>query len=516
MLTQVEINGIDVTSKVINYEVERSFGDVISEVDINVVKTISGLVSLSVGQSITIYRGWTTATEEKIFSGFLEMMDPEGGKIKIVGKDKMWALVRKEVTHTYDSSIDASAGNISEIFKDLVTTFGGLTADATSVQNSGTTTVIEKFVCNHTDIMERCQALARILDWQFYYRSDTDKVYFEPRGFTSNSTVLTVGSNIIQMPKWSYDTTEMVNDLTVAGAFQEIETTESGQVGVTSGYTTASITINFTPISVKVYMDASNPPTTLKTGGLPDSTGTFDYYVDKPNKKIIPAPSTTFTTNHYAEIRYSHAIPVPVHTYNQLSIDTYGGPDKIPFKKTITFTDIRSVDDAMQRATNFLNKYSTPFVSATIRVKSVSTYGIREGDILRIVDSKSIPNVDGFFVVTRLKIRYPADFEEYVIGDKAWRLGQWQASVEERLKRILEDQIANQDIVTEIVTVDNSVSNSIEVVPRYFKIVREDTGVPSTHTIFQYQNIYTEDFADTDFKDAGNTTASWTTGGLVL
>lgn len=47
MLTQVEINGIDVTSKVINYEVERSFGDVISEVDINVVKTISGLVSLS-------------------------------------------------------------------------------------------------------------------------------------------------------------------------------------------------------------------------------------------------------------------------------------------------------------------------------------------------------------------------------------------------------------------------------------------------------------------------------------
>ena len=57
---------------------------------------------------------------------FIESFNPDGGSVRITTKDKMWDLVRKEFTHTYDSGIDASAGKISEIFKDIVTTYGGL------------------------------------------------------------------------------------------------------------------------------------------------------------------------------------------------------------------------------------------------------------------------------------------------------------------------------------------------------------------------------------------------------
>ena len=262
--------------------------------------------------------------------------------------------MRKEVTHTYDSNIDASAGKISEIFKDLVTTYGGLTADALSIQDSGTTIIYDKFVCNHSDIFDRCKALATVLDWQMYYRADTDKVYFEPKGFTSNSMILTIGDNVYELPKWTFDMTEMCNDLTVVGAYQEIETTESGRIGTTSGYATDGVLLTFEPISVKVYADASNPPTTLKTGGLPDSSTGYYYYVDKPNKKVLPATGTSFTSGDYFEIRYSHAVPIPVHMTNDASIALYG-----QFKKTQTFKDIRSVGDAEQRGTNWLLLYSS-------------------------------------------------------------------------------------------------------------------------------------------------------------
>ena len=283
VLTQVKINNVDVGAYLLNYVKEEAWGDAIGFCDITLLKSIEAVLSLSTGQTVEIWRGWVTATDEKRFSGYIESIEPERGIIKVRAKDKLWDLVRKEVTHTYDATIDASAGKISAIFTDLVTTYGGLTADATSVQDSGTIILVNKLVCNHADIFERCKKLSDILNWQIYYRADTDKVYFEAQGFTPNPLLLTVGVNIIEIPKWNYDNAEMCNDVTIVGAYQEIETTESGQIGVTSGYTTASIALSFTPISVKVYMDAANPPTTLKVGGISGSTASYFYQVDREN-----------------------------------------------------------------------------------------------------------------------------------------------------------------------------------------------------------------------------------------
>jgi hypothetical protein len=502
-VTSVSIGAIDVTSYVTKYEIEQAYGDCIAQLDMEVVKTISNAISLIPGQVILIYRGDTTPTTS-VFNGYIESFEPDGGKIKIIGKDKAWDMVRKEVTHVYDSGIDASAGVISEIFTDLVTTYAGLTANATSVQDSGTTIILDKFVCNHTDIFERCKALAKVLDWQFYYRSDTNKVYFEPKGFTSNTTVLTVGSNIIKVPKWTYDTTEMVNDLTVVGAYSEIETTESGRIGVTTGYTTTGVDITFEPISVKVYNDNNTPPTTLKVGGLPDSSSSFDYYVDKNQKKILPAPGTTFANNSYMEIRYSHAVPIPVHMTADASIAAYG-----QFKKTLTYNDLRSVTDAETRGTLYLTRYSSPFINSTIQVKINSSYNLKIGDQITVVDNVSIPNINMAFVISRLRLRWPGDYDELVIGDKAWRLSEWQSSVEERLKRLLESEIANQDLIVEVITANNASFNPLKVHPRYFYVNLDDGISEELYTLLQYQNIYDEKFIDDEFEDHGFTTASW-------
>ena len=535
MLQQTKINNVNVDAYIVGWEVERVFGEAISQVSIKPLKTATDAVTLANGQTIEIWRGWATATEEKVFDGYIEKYEVEGGIIKITGLDKAWDLVRKEVTHTYDKNIDASAGVISEIFEDLVETYGGLTAN---MQDSGTTIIIDKFVCNHTDIFERCKKLAEILDWQIYYDSKAGTVHFEPKGYTTNTNTLTVGSNIIQVPKWNYDITEMVNDVTVVGAYQEVETTESGRIGTTTGYTTTGIDIAYEPISVKVYGDAANPPTTLKVGGTPDSTTTYDYYVDKNQKKLYPKGGTTFTTNDYYEIRYSLAAPIPIHMWNQTSITTYG-----QFRKTVTFTDIRTVADAENRSTNYLVKYSTPFVYTTLKVKNVSTYGLNVGQLLRVVDSVSSPSVDNWLMINRHRIRYPADYDELEVGDKYWRLSEWQANVEEKLKRLAEGEFKNQDIITELVTMDNTTDRPIYTEPRYRKLMTETYvdankvliydnsshctlgtgnnkwgtsatafGAETNVFIQQYNNSYTENFYDTDFKDAAST-CTWTTTG---
>jgi hypothetical protein len=297
----------------------------------------------------------------------------------------------------------------------------------------------------------------------------------------------------------------MVNDLTVVGAYSEIETTESGQIGVTSGYATDGASISFEPLSVKVYLDASNPPTTLKVGGVPGSSTSYDYYVDKNQKEIFPAVGTSFTANNYMEIRYSHAVPIPVHMYNQASIDAYG-----QFKKTVTYNDLRSVDDAETRGTQYLIKYSTPFIYSEVKVKNVSTYGLVEGQTIRVIDNISTPNIDSWLVISRYRIRYPSDYDELLVGDKAWRLATWQSSVEEKLKRILEEEIANQDLVVELISLDNYSYNPLNVEPRYFQILTDDGITGETlYTLIHYNNDYDERFLDIDFKDSGFTTADW-------
>lgn len=509
MYTQVKINNIDVSSYCINWEVERTYGDVLPEMILKFQRGITDSLTLTEGQAVKVWRGSVTSTDEVIFDGYVEKYEPDGGTITVTAIDKIWDLVRKEVVHVYDST-DAFAGKISAIFEDLVETYGGLTC---SVQDSGTTLILDKFICNHTDIFERCKTLADVMNWQFYYLANTDTVYFEPKGYTATGETLFIGNSlypttIIGVPKWQYDITQMVNNVTVVGAYQEIETTESGRIGTTTGYTTTSIQLNFVPISVKVYGDASNPPTTLKTGGSVNSTATYDYYVDSQQKKIYPKAGTTFTTNDYYEIRYSLATPIPINMYDQYSIDTYG-----EFKKTLTYIDIKSVADAEARGTNYLEQYSQPFIYATLKVKNSTSllYGLDAGKTIQIVDDLSLPSVNKLFVINKIRIKWPGSYDEIDVGERFWRLSEFNTNVMEKLKRLEEQELANQEILSQLVTVDNKTSSPLTLKNRYMEVTTKTGADPEVLYWRKWKdNVYYEDFYDDTFKDA-TTTANWDT-----
>ena len=559
--TKVIINSITIKDtdgspdpkKLISWESEKE-SEAISEAEMTVPKNIDTLLDLTNGQTVEIHGGWTTSTDTRYFYGYIDKIQPDGATLKITCKNEMIKLVRKNVNKVYDSSVDASAGEVSEIVEDLIETYGGLNG---TVQSSGTEDGkrIDQFKCINTDIYERITALKKALDWDLFYDDDTRVVFFQPNGYNDSGINLTVGTEIIGMPDWDIDDSNMINDLRVDGASVPTDITESGQIGADSGYTTTGITLNNTPDTVELLMDNSDPPTTQKTGGSKDaSTGHF-YYVDKENQKVIPATGTTFTNNHHAIINYVWSAEMPIHMKNQSSIDTYGIR-----QKAVELSDISSVADAESRATSILSKKSVPFVTGGLKVKSESANIPNRGDMINIIDTRtSTVNgkvLSGDYVVNKVKYIFPSAFEEIEVGDKEWRLADWQQTTEERLKRIEEQFVRNQDILVELVDV---IDDPIDSNPRYNKISTQniagdtmiygsvDFGIWGTakwgstanisfvlgnsaaailgtselgsqisaevdHFIQQYENIYTEDFIDDDFEGTG--TATWDSGSV--
>lgn len=541
-LTKIDINSVTIKDDngapdpnlAINWEYEKSDDEEVSEIEILMPRTVIATVNITNGHTLEVWGGNSTSTDKKYFNGYVYDIIPEGALIKIIGKNKMLDLVRRNVNHVYDSGIDASAGEVSEIAEDLIETYGGMNG---TVQPSGTEDGkrLDQFKCINADVFERLMALKRALDWQVRYDDEADVVYFEPKGYTNSGKTLTVGTEIVGVPTWDYDTTNMINDLRVDGAYTQTDISEDGKIETTADYLNESILLTKTPDIVELYMDAADPPTTQKTGGTKDSSSGHFYYIDRENKKIMPATGTTFTTDHFAIINYVWSAPAPIHMKNQASIDSYG-----LFEKQIELSDISSVADAESRAQNILGKRSVPFVTGKFPVRSTNVPNVRE--IVSIVDNLSVKNPSGDYVVERITYKWPSPVEELNVGDKTWRLADWQTTTEERLKRLEENFIRNQDILLELVDIQNTDTNNLlKSTPRYFISYSQDirdgggeysfvlnhpnAGVLGVNklgarkqaeimlSMHQYENTYTENFFDIDFDSGGS--ASWSTTGSV-
>lgn len=548
-LTKVDINSTTIKDSssgsdpklLINWELDQKIERDVSEMILNCKRTVVDTISLKVGQTVEVWEGFSTSTDTKIFSGFISSFKLVAGTYEIVCKDKMYDLVRKTVSETYLST-GTEAGQVSAIAQDLIQTHGGLTA---SVVATGTATgqTIDIFPGNHSSIFERLQKLAKAVKYQIFYDAQNDTVHFEPRGYTDNGVLLTVGTEIVNVPDWEDDDSMLINDLRVDGAVQETQLIfpddgTAGQIGTTANFETTGITLPHTPENVKLTIDASNPPTTVREGGGTDSSTTNFYYVDKENFQVKPATGTTFTSGHYAIAEYTWFSPHPIHMINQGSIDEYG-----TYKKQIKVDDIKSIADAEARTREILSRFSEPFKIGKIQVKDDNSATISIGDKVRVIDQVSSPTIDQKFVITRIMKRFPAPLQEVVVGDESVKLQDWQVNVEERLRRIEEQGLVNESLLAEL----RDFFFTISPVNRFVKVLSQTynsgSGISmygfgtsdgyhnwgsgkwgehsnafnaqTTHYVAQYLNKYTEKFLDTKFKNTSNTTATWSTGGSV-
>ena len=303
-------------------------------------------------------------------------------------------------------------GMNSQIVGDLITK-AGLIPNVVATPNN----VLEEFKCIQAVIYERILALQKAVDYQLRYDPQSREVYYEPRGYIDNSKTLTVGTEIIGIPEWTETTDGMINNLRIDGATTETQITESGQIGVTEGYTVDAIQLTKNTKHSRTLYGCECYNQHKKIGGSKDSSTDNFYWIDREMKRIMPKPGTTFTPNQtiMLKINYSWSAPAPVQDFRQDSIDKYG-----EFQEVFTFNDISSVADAETRMENVLDKRSKPFLTGKIRVREDEN--IQVGEIVTIVDNLSVEQVNQRFVITKITRKYPSGFMEIEVGDKEWKL----------------------------------------------------------------------------------------------
>lgn len=441
ILTKITIEGTDVSTHKISYKVEKTRNNQLRKATIFLSVKVLETLAITERQSVVITRGFTTNEDQTIFIGQITKKINEGGLIELECEDMLIEAKKANITASYDYDIHPTAGVVSEIFKDVIANYTPLIADDSSIVNSGTLNIIHKFICKDEDALTTLERLADVLGWQFYFNVEDEKVHFEPKGLDTYANTLTakadVATNIISVPKWTSDSSSLANKIIIHGASQLDNRTERFDG---DGSEKVFELLN-TPEDTEVYVDD-----VLLKRGIEGVSTDYDYTVNEDRKEIKFEDAPGVGSDNVV-INYGTNIPIPVVLTDFGSINTYGGVNGTPSIKVIHEQDIKTVFDAELKGRSYLNKYSTPFLSTSFRVKDL--IDIEIGMLVNVVDN--INNKEGSFIVTKITMRYPYNGDEVEIGDKELRLEDWTVDIANNLKKIQEELTKNQDILVQVI-----------------------------------------------------------------
>ncbi|MFW5889463.1 MAG: hypothetical protein ACOCUD_03685 [Bacillota bacterium] len=391
--------------------------------------------SVEAGQTVVIKRGVSSA-DTVIFRGKIkDIKDDENNTFSIILKDKINELKHLLFTKSYDKNIDTENGNYSEIFKSIVED-GGFTA---SVEDSSSTNLeADKFISRQEYRLDKMNVIATILNWYFYEDYVNDWIKLEPKGFTSYGTTLTVGDNVINIPDWETDIEVMRNRITINGAYNEGVREDS----FTATASQTEFTLNYTPESTEVTVDG-----TLKLRGVPNSTETYDYYVDRELKKVIFI--NALTGGETVTIKYVGLIPTPVTGFSQSSFTKYNVWHDEAFK----FEDVVTISDAKHRLNQLLEILKDGEIKTTL---NTTEYNIKVGQKVQVSDPYNTDK-DGEYVVFKKVINYPEPIDSITIGNLKYNLQDLFDAIKERLKALEKEDPSLVDLLLHLFSLNTSI-----------------------------------------------------------
>jgi len=465
-LTKVTINSIDITNYLMSWQKTDTEGsDNIRSISIVVNRGIEDIITLDssslILKEVVVTRGDVTSTDYIIFKGVLKDFTLVGNSLVMFNcMDKLYLTTKNLITYSFDKDIDTEAGVISEILKTLINDWTNLTADATSVQDSGTINILDKWICKAETVYDKCKKLSEILSWLFYYNPEDDRVHFEPKGFTNNSTVVQNTVNIVEAPKWKIDESLLYNKIRVDGAMQEASTIETGRIGTTGGYTTTSITLLQKPLTTRVLCAAANPPTTEKVFGIQNSTSSYDYYVDSENKKVYWSATFTPGASDYVIVEYTYMKPTPIIYSDIDSITSYGEKYIAKIKD-----ELKDVADAELFAKQYVADHKNPILSTEIKVINIKDMDV--GQSIRVIDSTN--NIDALFKIAKIDMEYPYKFDKIFVTSDILEEADYDVMISRRVKQL---EIKDR----------NDFETLIEVKDFYDNIIAEDRYLQFDHS----------------------------------
>jgi hypothetical protein len=510
----ITLKGVDVTSRCLTGTWTRNNQPIKSGRFIFTKKINDDLIidNTIVGKSFSVERGFDSDLVYK-FRGEVVNFEESGSTIVLEVADKLYVAQRRQRDYTYEKNIDLSNGVASEIFKNLCDYIGlGYTSD--SVPSTGSDFSLITYPAKGY-VIESMSDLARIFQRRIFYRDSDDLVYFVPEGFEATSTVLTVGSNVVNAVRWNNQGESIINNLTVVGA------NEMGwvQEDFTPGAGVTTITLTAKPVDTEVYVGG-----VIARRGV-NSSDPKDYYVVQDEKQIVftvaPNPSTV-------NVYYSTPVPVKILTSDGPSISDYEQRDA-----TISNTRLRTTDDAEIAALSYLSENSDVLTSAPLSV--VSDNGLEVGQQVRVIDFKN--NKDLSVVIQSIEYFYPYKPDRVLIGKPRLSDADIQLKILENVRR-LERELANE---TDIDVILSNAEKTVEV----FGYVKRERAVPTagvlywdspvqgdwddfdwgndseenytTWSLATINNTVFEDFLTTEFKhpNPAHTTATWVGNGRV-
>lgn len=463
-LMKVELDNIDVSAYVRSWKIKRDFGNSVDSMELEFVKSIEDVVTVSEnGQTLEAWFGTVTATDKKYFNGYIEKFRTGTGTYECTAYSVAHSAVREMIGYQlYDPTVSGNPvepdGKYSDAFIDIVTTYAGLSADSSTVDDTGTdpAKVIKKLVCFETDPKERMDKIAEAFQKIWYYRADTDKVYLRSPNSNVNTTILEVGVNVQGIPEWEYTKDYLINDLRIRGVYQErsIDETFSGTGS------TQEFTLTYPPLgeaqlwysAAKNYSTTSSPlANEQKVLGVDQSTSTsYDFTVDKAKKKIstVGGNGGGFTaaagTNNIL-VRYTALVEIPVRIVDDISVTA-----NRRYARRMTLKDTLTVQDVIARTTQIVEKFKNPFKSSSLKVPWADGQTFELGDSIKVIHSTAPKPIDEFLTIWGITYQWPDGHDIIKVGDREFQEAEYFLNTNERLAALESEVFDENAIYTEV------------------------------------------------------------------
>jgi len=444
-LHEVKVGNVDVTSYVLDWTVTRARdSDDVEPATLWIMQGVTSLEVLKHNVDVTIKRGLTTATDQFIFKGKITNISNDNGILRCDLRPPHWVLKRQIINEIFDNT-SAEAGDVTSIWETIAK--GEDDTITVSTESSASLPLLQYFVCNGETRWDKTQELRKLIKWQSFYRPDTDTYYLQPEGFTEFTTPFTVGINILNNPIWDYDVESIFNDITVLGAFDDARFQESfNGDGVSKIFE-----LTYVPEDTEIYL-GSISQANLQVMGIENSSSGFDYTVEREKRQIIFESAPPAGTDNVI-INYTYLQQRPVRQKNKTSIEKYGVS-----MYEVGYDTVLSIEDAKIQAQALIDVFSTPFRSTALFVLDYEN--LFPGNRITIYDPQN-NEVGTELTVNSIVYQYTSEHDVLEVGDKNYRLKDLILDIIQNITSLYKRKKDNQDIITDINLIENSVITHI-------------------------------------------------------
>jgi hypothetical protein len=451
-LYQVTIGGSVVSgTDLIGFDFERNSNSDFSVVSVELPVSALTSYSISNGDSVVIQYGKTSATEHYLFRGTVENINPRATSVVLDCFDKLYQLGRRVVNESYDKN-DSFAGKISSIMIDLITNYGGLNADTSSIQDTGTLIIKDKLFCFDSIVLNKVKELSTVADYTLYYNPEDDKVYAQEKGYYDADDNFEVGLNVIGKPSWNYDSSTIINYLRLYGSSKTVNTVELFDgTGVKTTFELAYVPDKKANIKVEVDSGAGFVEQVF---GRVGTTVTFDYTIDddpKIKSVIFQSGSIPPVGVDNVRVTYSYNDVLFTERWDDVSKANYPMSDGGYRYKTLINKSIETVDDLENIAASIINEFKDTFDKVSFTATDLTTVP-RLGDLSHISDV--LNDEDRDLIISRIHFQHPGGVFDVDMTELTGEVTNVLFTNEQRLRTLEEESRGNVSFIP--VSVQNS------------------------------------------------------------